>query len=294
MPFRLTNAPATFQRIINNILRQYLDVFVVYYLDDILIFSDNKEEHKEHIHKVLKALQDANLLVKPEKSHFHVKEVDFLGHTITPGEIRIDKKKVAAASPTTTEDSSKTSNDKAQQAFDQLKQAILSEPVLAMFNPNKEVELETDSSDFALGGQIGQRDDENKLHPVVFYSCKLQGAELNYPIYDKEFLAIINYFKEFRHYLIGSMHQVKVYTDHQNISHFATTQELNRRQLRYAEYLCEFDFTITHRKGSENGRADALSRKPEYDTGAPKANEQLLEKNEKGEYKFTRQAQTLG
>ncbi|RFN43326.1 pol polyprotein [Fusarium flagelliforme] len=90
MPFGLTNAPATFQRMINNVLRQYLDVFVVCYLDDILIFLDNEEEHREHIHKVLKALQDANLLVELEKSYFHVKEVDFLGHTILPGEIQID------------------------------------------------------------------------------------------------------------------------------------------------------------------------------------------------------------
>ncbi|EMT67194.1 hypothetical protein FOC4_h10016567, partial [Fusarium odoratissimum] len=88
-------------------------------------------------------------------------------------------------------------------------------------------------------------------------------AELNYPIYDKEFLAIVNCFKEFRHYLRGSKHQVKVFTDHKNIAYFATTQELNRRQLRYAEYLCEFDFTIAHCKGTDNGRADAISRRPD-------------------------------
>jgi hypothetical protein len=153
-----------------------------------------------------------------------------------------------------------------------------------MFDPNKEIELETDSSDFALGGQIGQRDDQGKLHPIAFYSHKLHGAELNYPIYDKEFLAIVNCFKEFRHYLMGSMHQIKVYTDHQNITHFAITQELNRRQLRYAEYLSEFDFVIIYRKGSENGRADAISRRPDYDTGTTKFNGQVLETNEKGEY----------
>ncbi|KAL9570381.1 hypothetical protein ACKAV7_005460 [Fusarium commune] len=330
MPFGLTNAPATFQRMINNVLRQYLDVFVVCYLDDILIFSDNEEEHKEHVHKVLKALQDANLLVEPEKSHFHVKEVDFLGHTITPGEIRMERKKISAVAdwplPTTVKevqsflgfanyyrrfikDFSRIANplteltkkdrkfvwkQDAQAAFEALRQAILSEPVLIMFDPNKEIELETDSSDFALGGQIGQRDDQGKLHPIAFYSHKLHGPELNYPIYDKEFLAIVNCFKEFRHYLMGSMHQIKVYTDHQNISHFATTQELNRRQLRYAEYLCEFDFVIIHRKGSDNRRADAISRRPDYDTGTPKTKEQLLEKNQKGEYQFTQPTQTLG
>ncbi|RKK40146.1 hypothetical protein BFJ67_g11116 [Fusarium oxysporum f. sp. cepae] len=122
-----------------------------------------------------------------------------------------------------------TWHNEAQEAFDGIKQAILSKPVLAMFDPDKEIELETDSSDFALGGQIGQRDNTGKLHPIAFYLHKLHGAELNYPIYDKEFLAIINCFKEFRHYLMGSKHQVKVYTDHQNISYFAITHKLNRR-----------------------------------------------------------------
>ncbi|KAF5685676.1 natch ankyrin domain-containing protein [Fusarium circinatum] len=164
-------------------------------------------------------------------------------------------------------------NNKAQIAFEQLKEAIVSRPVLAIFDPDKEIELETDSSDFALGGQIGQRDDTGKLHPVAFYLHKLHGAELNYPIYNKEFLAIINCFKEFRHYLMGSKYQVKVYTDHQNISYFATTHELNRQQLRYAEYLCKFNFVIIHRKGSENGRADIISRRPDYNTSTTKAKE---------------------
>lgn len=330
MPFGLTNAPATFQRMINNVLRQYLDIFVVCYLDDILIFSDNEEEHTEHVHKVLKALQDAKLLVEPEKSFFHVRKVDFLGHTITPGEIRMEQKKISAvaewkvpnniketqaflgfanyyrrfikdfskiANPLTEltkKDRPFEWNDKAQVAFEQLKEAILSEPVLGIFDPEKEIELETDASDFALGGQIGQRDDQGRLHPIAFYSHKLHDAELRYPVYDKEFLAIVNCFKEFRHYLMGSKHKIKVYTDHQNISYFATTHELNRRQLRYAEYLCEFDFVIIHRKGTENGRADAISRRPDYDTGTVKANEQVLERNDKGEYIFTQQMKTLG
>lgn len=330
MPFGLTNAPATFQRMINHVLRQYLDIFVVCYLDDILIFSDNEEEHREHVHKVLKALQDAKLLVEPEKSHFHVKEVDFLGHTITPGEIRMDRKKISAVRdwplPTSVKEvqsflgfanyyrrfiknfsgianplTELTKKDRkfiwlkdAQRAFEKLRDAILEEPVLVMFDPDKEIELETDASDYALGGQIGQRDENGKLHPIAFYSHKLHGAELNYPIYDKEFLAIFNCFKEFRHYLMGSKHQIKVYTDHKNIVHFTTTQELNRRQTRYAEYLCEFDFVIIHRKGSDNGRADAISRRPDFDTGTTKAREQLLELTKEGGYKLTEQAQTLG
>ena len=96
MPFGLTNALALFQRMINTVLREYLDIFVIVYLDDILIFSDSLEEHKDHVHKVLQTLQDAKLLVEPTKSHFHVQEVEFLGHIITLNEIRMDPKKIEA------------------------------------------------------------------------------------------------------------------------------------------------------------------------------------------------------
>uniref|UniRef100_A0A8H7K3X9 Reverse transcriptase domain-containing protein n=1 Tax=Bionectria ochroleuca TaxID=29856 RepID=A0A8H7K3X9_BIOOC len=96
MPFGLTNTPATFQRMINQVLREYLDIFVVVYLDNILIFSDDLETHKEYVHKVLKKLEDAKLLVEPEKSHFHVQKVNFLGHTIRPNEIRIEQGKITA------------------------------------------------------------------------------------------------------------------------------------------------------------------------------------------------------
>jgi transposase InsO family protein len=312
MPFGLTNAPATFQRMINQVLREYLDIFVVVYLDDILIFSDDLETHREQVHKVLQKLQDANLLVEPTKSQFHVQEVDFLGHTIRPNEIRMEKGKIAAvkdwevpgnvkevqaflgfanyyrrfiknygkiAAPlhdTTKKGKEFLWDTEQQQAFNEIKERILSEPVLRMFDPTKEVELETDASDFAIGAQISQRDDDGILHPVAFFSKKLHGAELNYPIYDKEFMAIMRAFEEFEHYCLGTLHKVKVYTDHKNIQYFATTQQLNGRQIRYAEYLSKFDYEIIHRKGSENGRADALSRKPEYEQVVPKTNGQLF------------------
>ncbi|KAJ3459939.1 hypothetical protein MRS44_016012 [Fusarium solani] len=316
----ISNEIRIIRRMINYVLREYLDDFVVCYLDDILIFSETEEEHTEHVHKVLKALQDANLLVEPEKSTFHTHEVEFLGHIISPNEIRMDPKKIAAvrdwpqpenlkevqsfigfanyyrrfirnfgkiAIPLTELTKKETRfiwTPKAEEAFQALKEAILKEPVLATFDPTKEVELETDASDYALGAQVGQRDKNGKLHPIAFYSRKLHGAELNYPIYDKEFLAIINAFKEFRHYLLGSQHKVKVYTDHKNISHFATTQKLSGRQLRYAEYLSEFDYVIIHRKESENGRADAISRRSDFKTEQVIVQDQILHQTPEGHY----------
>jgi len=212
---------------INTVLREYLDIFVVVYLDDILIFSKTLEEHREHVHEVLQTLQDAKLLVEPTKSYFHVQRVEFLGHIITPNEIRMDAKKIEAvrdwptpknvkdvqsfiglanyyrrfvrdfgkiAAPLTNLTKGTTKfewTEECQQAFDKIKDTITSDVVLTTFDPERQMELETDASDFAIGAQIGQRDDEGRLRPIAFYSKKLHGAELNYPIYDKEFLAII-------------------------------------------------------------------------------------------------------
>jgi hypothetical protein len=328
MPFGLTNAPAAFQKMINNVLRENLDIFVVAYLDDILIFSGTEEEHRKHVHWVLDTLQKAKLLVEPTKCEFHTHEVNFLGYTIRPNEVAMEKSKIDAvrewpkptnvkevqsfvgfanyyrrfiknfgmiASPLTnltkkTEEFKWT--DECQHAFERLKDTIVSDTVLSQYDPKKPVELETDASDFAMGATVGQRDDEGRMRPIAFASKKLHGAELNYPIYDKEFMAIIFGFKEFRHYLIGNMHKVKVYTDHKNIAYFASTQQLNGRQIRWAEYLSEFNYEIIHRKGSENGRADALSRRTDYDKKIKeKAQGQLFELNPEG---HLQQRTTLG
>jgi hypothetical protein len=96
MPFGLTNAPASFQTMIDHVLQEYLDLFVVVYLDDILIFSRTLEEHKDHVHKVLQKLQDAKLLVEPEKSDFHKQQVKYLGYTIQPRSIGMDECKIEA------------------------------------------------------------------------------------------------------------------------------------------------------------------------------------------------------
>ena len=316
MPFGLTNAPATFQRMINNVLREHIDHFVIAYLDDILIFSNTEEEHKEHVNKVLKLLKNNKLLVEPKKCKFHAQEVDFLGHVITPGEIRMQERLIAPIKdwkrPENVKDIQSflglanyyqqfvkdfgrtaiplyelTRKDKKfewlirqQQAFDQLKKALTSRPVLRAFDPNKVVQLKTDASDFALGGQLSQPDENGIQHPVAFYSKKMDGAELNYPVYDKEFLAIVNCLKEWRHYCQGSKHTVEIYTDHKNISHFTTTQTLSGRQVRWAIALAEYDIKIIHTKGTENGRADALSRQSEYEVGKIVTEQQILKYDE--------------
>ena len=120
--------------------------------------------------------------------------------------------------------------DKVQRSFEDIKQRIIDDPIRSLPDPERPFEVETDASDYAMGGQLGQRDDNGKLHPIAFFSKKFSGPELNYQIHDKELMAIIMAFKEWKPYLCGANHQVKVYTDHKNLTHFTITKELNKRQ----------------------------------------------------------------
>jgi hypothetical protein len=157
-----------------------------------------------------------------------------------------------------------TWNEAAQHAFNALKQAFTTAPILAHVNPNEQFTLETDASDFALGAVLSQVQKDNQLHPVAFYSRKFTPAEINYDVYDKELLAIVASFGEWRHYLEGSQHKILVYCDHKNLQHFTTTRTLNRRQARWSLHLSSFDFTIVFRPGKLQGKPDALSRRSEY------------------------------
>src|SRR4051794_19620635 len=121
--------------------------------------------------------------------------------------------------------------------------------------------METDASDLAKAGILSQLKPDKRWHPLAFYSKKFSPAEINYDIHDKEMSAIVDSFKQWEHWLIGSLHPISVYTDHKNLEYFTTTKVLNRRQARWADYLSLFDFKIIFRPGSQNGKADALSRR---------------------------------
>ena len=128
----------------------------------------------------------------------------------------------------------------------------------------KPVILEADSSNRALGSVASQRDDQGVLHPIAFYSRKLNAAELNYEIYDKEMLAIVETMDKWRHYFEGSGHKTTVISDHKNLLWFTETKVYNRRQARWAEKMSRFDFVITFRPGKLSGKPDALSRRPDH------------------------------
>src|SRR5207248_6050060 len=144
-----------------------------------------------------------------------------------------------------------------------LKAQFSSTPILRYFDPKLKTFLKMDASDFAITSILSQCY-QGKLHPIAFLSRKMTPIEINYEIYDKEMLAIMQCFKQWRHYLEGAQHPVTVFTDHKNLEYFASTKQLNRCQAHWAEILSSFDFTIIYQKGALNGKADILSRYPEY------------------------------
>ncbi|PQM43474.1 hypothetical protein VC83_09660 [Pseudogymnoascus destructans] len=156
-----------------------------------------------------------------------------------------------------------------QGAFDRLKEAFTTAPMLVHFDPSCKIRLETDSSGFGLAGNLSQYVEETPerrggWHPVAFFSKKLEPAELNYEVHDQELLAIVRSFEQWRHYLEGSQHPIEVLTDHNNLKYFMETTALTRRQARWAQALSAYDFQISYRAGKTNP-ADGPSRRPDYE-----------------------------
>jgi hypothetical protein len=299
VPFGLTNGPSTFQRYINTTLIDYLDQFCSAYIDDILIYSENLEEHREHVRKVLKRLSDAGLQPDIGKCEFHVTETKFLGFIIGTNGVAVDPQKVEivkdwrtpaslkevqsflgfcnfyrkfilnygrVALPLTNLTKKGTAfqwNIECQMAFDELKNRLLTAPVLAHFLPDRPTRVETDSSDETLGGVLSQKGEDDEWHPVAFYSMSLSPAERNYVIHDKELLAVIRALQLWRSELIGVQDKFIVLTDHRALEYFSTKRKLNARQARWAELMSQYHFELTYRPGTQNAAADALSRKTE-------------------------------
>ena len=144
-------------------------------------------------------------------------------------------------------------------AFEELKTRFITTPSLCHFFPDRETIVEPDASDFALGCILSQFKDK-WLHPVAFHSRKLSDTERNYEIHDKELLAILGAFKEWPHYLLVTKDPITVYTDHQNLQNLLTSKVRNRRQIRWAQQMANYNFKIVYRPGKREGKPDALSR----------------------------------
>ena len=151
-----------------------------------------------------------------------------------------------------------------QRAFEELKRRAASDPIMQHFDPDKDSHVEVDASDYVTAGILSQTDSNGALRPVAYFSKKMSPAECNYEIYDKELLAIVRAFEEWRPELAGNdpKHPVNVLSDHRSLEYFMTTKELNRRQARWSEFLSEFQFKIQYRPGKQGTKPDSLTRRP--------------------------------
>jgi len=166
--------------------------------------------------------------------------------------------------------------DEQQKAFEQLKMVFTSRPLLVAPDLDKEFRVEADASNFATGGVLSIKCEDNKWRPVAYISKSLNETKRNYKIHDKEMLAIICCLEAWRHFLEGTRSKFKVWTDHKNLEYFMSNQNLNRQQARWALYLSRFDFVLKHISGSKMGKADGLSRRPDWEIGMEKDNEEQM------------------
>ena len=294
VPFGLCNAPSVWQQFINEVLADLIDVCVVVYLDDILIYSDNLSDHRKHVRDVLRRLRKHRLFCGTEKCEFHVQTVEYLGFILSPSGLTMDEKKVRTITewptprkvkdiqsflgfcnfyrrfidnyshivvPLTHKNTPWVFSEDCQKSFDTLKTAFRSAPILSHYIPGQPLIVETDASDYALAAILSTIAPDGEMHPIAFHSRTFVGAELNYDTHDKELLAIFDAFHQWRHYLEGSEIPIQVITDHKNLEYFTTTKILTRRQYRWSEFLNQFNIKISFRPGKLGGKPDALTRR---------------------------------
>lgn len=307
MPFGLQHAPAVFQRMMNTIFHDILDVYVVVYLDDIVVFSKDRVSHIAHTKEVLSRLRKYRLFCKWSKCIFFAKSIPFVGFNVSNQGLTLDKGKIDSItewpSPTTklelqrflglanfyrnfiprysaivcpltdlTRDVPFVWTLDCSTAFDTIKSLLVSDPILKFPNQKIPFTLETDASDFAIWATLSQpaSTESTCIQPFGFYSRKLSSSELNYDVHDKELLAIIDALAHWRHLLSGTSSPFTIISDHNNLLYFRSRNVLTPRHARWALALVEYNFLLSYRSGALNIVADALSRRPDYAPTGPR------------------------
>jgi hypothetical protein len=293
MPFGLKNAPATFQRVMDNVLKELQGKVCFVYMDDIIIFSTSLQEHTSNLRLVFEKLRKCRFKIQLDKSEFLRKEVEFLGHVITPDGIKPNPKKIEAIKkfpiPKTVKDIKSflgllgyyrrfiknfakitkpfTKCVKKDEkilhttefcrAFEYCKNILSNEPILQYPDFSKPFILTTDASQFAIGAILSQGEIGKDL-PIAYASRTLNTAECNYSTIEKELLAIVWSTKYFRPYLFGN--KFTIVTDHKPLQWLFNLKEPSSRLVRWRLKLEEFNYNIVYKKGKQNTNADALSR----------------------------------
>jgi hypothetical protein len=302
MPFGLQGAPATFQRMMDRLIKGKSE-FAAAYLDDLVIFSESWEQHLGHLEQVLECLRKAGLTAKPSKCQFAMGQCIYLGHVVGNGTVQPETSKVAAveqwpppetkkqvraflgltgyyrkfipnyaaiASPLSDLTRKYSPNkivwtEQCDNAFQKLKAILCSSPIL--FGPqfDRDFILQTDASDRGVGAVLSQMGDDGKEHPIAYFSKKLLQREEKYSTVEKECLAVKLGIQAFRVYLLGR--PFKIQMDHRSLIWLDRLKDANPRLARWSLALQPYQYHIDYRPGSANGNADALSRSETRLTG---------------------------
>ena len=303
MFFGLCNSPAIFQALMNHIFGDLMaEGWLIVYMDDILIHSNNQELHIQQMRKVLEHLWEHKLFLKLEKCFFNKVEVEYLGMIIRKGHVGMDPVKLAAI-----QEWKPPSSVKGVQSFigfcnfywefipdfsmiawplhdltkkgakwdwtteyntasKKLQAAFTKEPVLTLSDTTKPFTIMTDASLTATRAVLTQTNFNGDLHPCAFLFKILSAVEHNYNIIDRELFAVIHALTKWKHYLQGTGHPVTVVTEHKNLSYFKQPHKLSRWQVWWMLFLQDFDLTFQVTPGSQMGSSDTLSRKDKVDT----------------------------
>src|SRR6266481_1880825 len=297
MPEGLTNTPAGFQCFMNDIFADMIDISVVVYLDDILVYSDDTAQHVAHVREVLRRLRKNELYARADKCEFHTTSCEYLRYMLSLSGLGMAQNKIQAIQDwpeprkvrdvqsflsfvnfyrrfiygysmitvpltrLTKKDVPWDWSDECRTSFNTLKKAFTTAPVLTHWIPDMPIMIETDASDYALAAVMSIRTQDGDFHPVTYLSKTFDEAEKNYDVHDKELTAINAAFRHWRHYLEGSGTPIDIVTDHCNLQYFSTTKVLMRRQAWVLEFLSQFNLVICFRPGKLSTKPDTLTRR---------------------------------
>ncbi|KAA0063300.1 Ty3/gypsy retrotransposon protein [Cucumis melo var. makuwa] len=288
MPFGLTNAPSTFQALMNQVFKPFLRRFVLVFFDDILVYSKGMEEHRQHLEVVLEILRESELYANFDKCHFAKTRISYLGHYISMKGIEVDPEKIRAVkewpAPSNVREmrgflgltgyyrrfvqnygsisapliqllkaGAYKWTEETEAAFEKLKKAMMTLPVLAMPDFNLPFEIESDASGFGVGAVLVQA-----KRPVAYFSKVLSMRDRARPVYERELIAVVWAVQRWRPYLLGRKFTVK--TDQRSLKFLLEQRVIQPQYQQWIAKLLGYSFEVLYKPGLENKAADALSR----------------------------------